>query len=586
MNDNSTLEEILSPFDIEDAGNFTEHEVSSALRKLVPKDSKEMAPEIMAEAMAFDFCENYRDDKTGWGTYFGPMYVSSNGDGTAMEAPSIKLVTPEMIKYWETRASKAKNPIIKARYAGLVFDFSKKITGEPPSFAIGKLYVESLVSIAEKKLYRYEYDGFIKLQRALSIAISYNSLELIERIKNATLKFDKEVSDDKKPGLWGHAFDLLVDNEKVNLDSKIEQELVDDLENKLTRTAENAEPSSSEAAAERLASYYERKGKTADVKRVLLKLGEAYAKAISSEASAMRASGWLEQLRRIYVQYGLKQEAEKILIQIRTLGDKVSAELKPIEFSQEFPAEKIKQYLNEILGGNLELIFQRIAATYIPNKEQIKQHIFDLSKQAPLQFIIGHQILDERGRAIASIGSLEKDPDGHLVRQVSQSLSISNFFMRLVLDEAIKRFDLKAENIIEFLSKSPVFSSDRISIIKRGIDFYFENDFVASIHILIPQIEDGLRNIVELAGGNVLKPARNGGFDLKLLDDLLRDSIVIEALGEDMILYFKVLLTDKRGWNMRHNVCHGLVGAHSFNQSAADRLIHVLLCLGLLRKKV
>ncbi|MGB0789569.1 MAG: DUF4209 domain-containing protein, partial [Marinirhabdus sp.] len=40
-------------------------------------------------------------------------------------------------------------------------------------------------------------------------------------------------------------------------------------------------------------------------------------------------------------------------------------------------------------------------------------------------------------------------------------------------------------------------------------------------------------------------------FQLKTFDDILRDEIVKQVLGEDIQIYLRVLFTDQRGWNLR-----------------------------------
>ena len=89
--------------------------------------------------------------------------------------------------------------------------------------------------------------------------------------------------------------------------------------------------------------------------------------------------------------------------------------------------------------------------------------------------------------------------------------------------------------------------------------------------------------MVEIAGGGILKSARGGGFHLKTLDELLRAREVEGALGEDAGFYFRVLLTDQRGWNIRNKVCHGMIPPEQISKGVADRLLHVLLILAILR---
>ena len=155
-----TIKEIIEQFDTDSRRGFDEHDISSALRKLFPEDKSQIDDTLKAELMAFDFAEDYQDKKTGWGTYFGPMMVWNNGDGTATESPSIKLITPEMIDYWEKRATESVNPIIIARYSGLVWDFKNKITGINPSHEICRTYTKALIDQANGDFHKYEVNTF------------------------------------------------------------------------------------------------------------------------------------------------------------------------------------------------------------------------------------------------------------------------------------------------------------------------------------------------------------------------------------------------------------------------------------------
>ncbi|MFI5323317.1 MAG: DUF4209 domain-containing protein [Thermodesulfobacteriota bacterium] len=108
---------------------------------------------------------------------------------------------------------------------------------------------------------------------------------------------------------------------------------------------------------------------------------------------------------------------------------------------------------------------------------------------------------------------------------------------------------------------------------------------MSSISLLIPQIEDAFRNLVEI-GGNILQPTRLGGFQYKILDELLRDEIVARVFGNETAFYFRIILTDQRGWNIRNRVCHGMANMNLFNQKVADRIFHVLLCLSQVRSQL
>ncbi len=164
-------------------------------------------------------------------------------------------------------------------------------------------------------------------------------------------------------------------------------------------------------------------------------------------------------------------------------------------------------------------------------------------------------------------------------------MQINAFFLREAFKALVDKFELTAEEMVNYFYESPIFDEKRKDFFIKGIEAYLKGDYVVALHILIPQIEALIRNLSEKVGAPVLKPSRSGGFFYRTLDDLLRDEQIVKVLGEDMSLYLRVLLTDPRGWNLRNEMCHGISGPERFNQISADRILHVLLCLASVREK-
>ena len=168
--------------------------------------------------------------------------------------------------------------------------------------------------------------------------------------------------------------------------------------------------------------------------------------------------------------------------------------------------------------------------------------------------------------------------------QTSQNMQVSAVFLHTTLERFCAKFAATASSIAECVFKSPLFKLDRKPIIERGIHSLFQGDWLVGAHLLIPQIEEAIRTLIELAGGSPLKPSKSGGLDVKTLDELLRDPVTVGVLGEDASSYLRVLLTDRRGWNIRNNICHGLYSPEYFGPMISDRLMHVLLCIAQVRE--
>jgi len=582
------LMDALSKFD-QEIKTISESDVSRAIQSVKDQSLSEPPMQLIAEAMAFDFWENYRNQETGWGTYYGPMFVFSNADGTATEWPSIKKVTEQIINYWTDRAKAANHPVLCARYADLVWDFQKVVTSGSPHYAMAQIVIDSTIEIAQKNCHSRPVDVIRKLERALSIAISLNDCDRVQKVAEATMAYEDAVTDDSKPGLWGFAYDLLFDNDKVKLPEPLRQKLLDDLEGHLQRVSNSSDdkgidPWLVEAAALRLAKHYRKIGNKEDTKRVVMAVRDAFVEA-SSKASGLQASGWLQRVHATLKEYGFSDEADKLTVQLREIGEKARSELGVVSHTMEISKEKMEEYIAALIEGELDVVLTRIAAQYIPKKSEIEKQLEELAGEAPIAFLIPMELQDKMGRPLAKVGSLEEDLEGHTVKHLSQNMAFESMFLRQVLDSLRKKYPAFENLFLDYLFRSPIFVDDRKSIIGQGVKDYLNGNHVAAVHLLIPQIENSLRVLVETAGGSVLKPARAGGFNLKILDDLLRDPLVVQVFGEDIVFYFRALLVDPRGWNLRNRVSHGLCDVSEFEPSISDRLIHVLLCLALVRKK-
>ena len=586
------MDEVLKYYDnIETC--FAEHEVNQAVRNLRDKGSTAPPEEDwLAELIAFEFMEGFNWDDwkdDGWGTYFGPSFVLPNEDGTANIIPHISKVSSNMLKYWETRAKEAKHPILKARYSGLVWDLSNTVIQQKPLVDMACIRIDSIIEIAKRNCHKYESDTFDKLSHALNLALSINDNERTLMVRDAILNYEKLVAKDDKLGLWGYAYDLLLKNKKVTLTEVQRDKIITDLEERLARVSDISnnntfEPWASEAAAIRLADYYKAENKHDDVKRVLIAYIATFEKMAEGKA-ALLVTAWFQQIHRVLIKYGLKEKASQILLKIRALGQDVHDGLTPITTTTEISIEEMNGYVSSIIGDDLVSALRKIAIHYVPTQADTENQLRELAKSAPVTFLFSRSLLDHKGRTVAIIGPLKNDLEGHIIMQISQNIQISAIFLREVMNNLRSKYNLKHEIIVDYLFKSPIFDENKKQIFAKGFKAYFDGDALTAIHLLTPQIEDTVRNLIEYAGGLILSRNRHEGWNLKTLNDLLKHDLFKEVFNEDIALYFRILFTDQRGINLRNNLCHGISLPETFNLDLADRVIHALLLLAQVREK-
>ena len=401
------LKTVIDEYNKPDKKRFDEHAFTSALRALYPpRESGEEIPfELQAESIAFDLVEDYRNDNYSWGTYFGPMWVSSDGKGNVTEAPSIQFITKEVLEYWEKRIDETVNPILKARYAGLVWDFKEKQTGEKPNFEICKKYINALIEIGKGDYHGVEIYTYTKLKQALKWAIASKDTELINDAKNILIVYEKANAKDTLPGTWGQSMKWLMKNPKI-FTANEELGIVTDLQERLERLKamdidgvdkEKFDPWSIEHNALLLVDYFKKKGDKVKEKEYLDEIRDSINKVLPG-AAAMQKTAWLEKIYQLYVNHQFKEEAEAILKEITKHGEAAVEEMGKIEVPFEIPKDKLNEYLELMTTGSFEQVVLRFVSQHIPNKEYNKKNIYlKLPRILHFNFCLQQVLLMKRG---------------------------------------------------------------------------------------------------------------------------------------------------------------------------------------------
>ncbi len=572
--------------ELENISGVTELDIVNELQNIRNADDPdEPCSEWKYEILAFIFFEKPQKKIIKSSSYYGPMATWETKDGETVENPNISSITQEVVEYWEYRSEITKNPLLKARYTGLLWELSRPAIQKPPNILYARDYINTIILIAENDLHKYQTDIINKLGHALSISISINDKTLINRMKHTILNYENRIAEDSKPGLWGFCFDFLIDNPKIELTEDEEKQIISDLESRLLRLSD-IDPWNCEKAVERLANFYRKKGLSNEIERVSSILGNIYEKTAENSVPTS-AIFLLEHMHRIYLHYNFGLAAEELANKIRILGPKMRDSMHVISGYIDISQKELNEYTDRILktGLGLEESLSIIAALFITKKDIIQQQIENLKSETPLTFYFSRKIIDDEGRIIANVGSLSDDLDGNIAHQMAQTITIENVLLSTVIDKTIEKFNITSDDLVKHLLSSPIILEKQTEILHEGISAYFNGDYNIAIHLLIPQIEASIRNLVEMSGGTIIKSREGGGFHLKTLDDLLRSQEIEIIYDGILAFYLRTLLTDQRGLNIRNEICHGTCHYDQLTKHIADRVIHVFLVFTLLHDK-
>ena len=133
------------------------------------------------------------------------------------------------------------------------------------------------------------------------------------------------------------------------------------------------------------------------------------------------------------------------------------------------------------------------------------------------------------------------------------------------LDMLNSEHPLSEADFIDLARRSPIVPEDREVLWGKALAQGFNQDFVTSIHLLTPQIENTVRFHLNSAGVNTINADQNGIRTEKGLSALMEFPETQNVLGENLSYEIKAMFCDQIGPNLRNNIAHGLLSDEQCN---------------------
>jgi len=252
------------------------------------------------------------------------------------------------------------------------------------------------------------------------------------------------------------------------------------------------------------------------------------------------------------------------------------AEYKEFRIKATVTSEQMDNFLNEVdAPTSEETIMNLINRTeLIPKYDEVATFVKRLRESYPLQFLIPVYVSDKE-KVIAKHTSESEILDFKIRRHFQMGSKLKDVF----LQEIFHRFSekLTQENILSFLVKFGInVPESKFEIIQKGLERHYASDYISSIHILIPQIEEIIRQMLENAG-YLAQVKGKKGLREQQLRGLLDNEKTVEILGRDFVEYLKIRLTDMDMENLRNLVCHGLIRTEHCDEMNSLLSIFIIL---------
>ena len=254
--------------------------------------------------------------------------------------------------------------------------------------------------------------------------------------------------------------------------------------------------------------------------------------------------------------YNKAQEYSQEKEDFERIAGKCRAASKEISFSTVTTKQEIQKIA--IRGEtNFERLRFLVASfkSGIPKIEKIKQHAKELEQSYPIQSMFSPIEIGDDGMPMKSNAAPDELNKGNYAKQLIDHINYVAIILSLSIRDYENEGKMTVEDYMCYLKTFGLHEQSVLHLIKHGIQRHYAQDYRSSIHVLMPQIENTLRTLLEQKGVGVIRKKKDVPMNLTLFDLINKG---VEILGRDLAEFLQLKLADPKSDNLRNRVCHSL----------------------------
>lgn len=478
----------------------------------------------------------------------------------------------EEILYLSSIVDEDLPPILKARIADILWTYSK-----PKNKKHSEIAIENYILIDVYNDF-FEPDIYVFWERATILAKQTRNSSFIKKIK---LKLLNEI-DYPSTNLDFHLLKIIEIFDNTDLDKELNHELAEKLLEKQKEFNHEQQFHIAEQYLELAAKLFKKSGNAEDSYKSLALLSQAtenhgdYRK----NESAMVANSFyklaLQRYREIPNSYRntlqIDQKLDTVQDKITQSGLLITDELQLISTKQMNISELQEQSINHVKDKQTAfeslLYFSGVSSC---NFESIWKSTENNINNSPISSLFGATSVSLDGRKISSIPPLDgKNRDDVILKNAIKNFGIH---MHLVIEgcilPALKQIQQEhlfpKEFLIQLCKFSSIVPEKREILVANALYQGFEEDFRSAIHLLAPQVENMIRQLLKRNGLVTTHTDQNGIENEMGLSSLVSIDGAREILGDDLWFELQAVFTDSLSANLRNEVGHGLLDDDTSN---------------------
>lgn len=464
-------------------------------------------------------------------------------------------------------------PILKARIADILWIYST-----PKNKKYSEIAIENYISIDVFDNF-FEPDVYVFWERAVMLAKQTKNSSLIEKIKSKLLNEIDHPSTN-----WDfHLLKIIEIFDNRDLYKGLNHELAEKLLEKQKEFNHEKQFHIAEKYLELATKLFKKSGNEEDSYKSLALLSQAtenhgnYRK----NESAMVANSFyklaLQRYREIPKAHRntlqIDKKLDTIQEKITQTGLLITDELQLISTKEIDISDLQEHCANHVKGKQTAfeslLYFSGVSSC---NFESIWKSTEKNINNSPISSLFGATSVSLDGRKISSIPPLALD--GKNRDEVILKNAIKNFGIHIHL--AVKGCILPALNqiqeehifpkdfLVDLCKLSDIVPEKREILVANALYQGFEGDFRSAIHLLAPQVENMIRQLLK-RNRLVTTHTKNSIEEENGLSSLVSIVGAREILGDDLWFELQAVFTDSLSANLRNEVGHGLLDDDTSN---------------------
>jgi hypothetical protein len=541
------------------------------------------------------------------------LYSGTNNKGEPFEYPSLKLFTDDTYNFLIERQKNAKSPSLKARYSHILW-LSPKKKIEYAKTAIDN-YLK-LIKIREKQDIDFPNDHFglrvlenIKNAFLLALSVKYK-VEVTKKEVIRLVKKYPETSSSAK-AIRFQLIGLMLEQKSVFKETDFNG-IVKVCEQMISKPYPTNKHSVIDVLNLIIKVAKKLKNETANYEREIAEIWEELSYDREDETNLV-SSDFCKNALKIYKKLKLTTKVKELEKRFNELRKNIKLSSLGQEIDLTEVMEGFRKYADKLTDNEPYFIINNLMTDkgLLPTLDEVEKQAKETGKHSFLQHFANTTILDRNGNTSQYFTDKEEYEYYQILQSYHFSIElIKSNLIREIIFAGIKKGKLNANTFLSYLQQYSWLGNE-LEMSSNGeknvpycwlgliapafneyftnLEFFFRNqtnypNFILCIDSLSLKIEGMLRDICEFKGITIfeLKPDKKGRTisQEKDIHKLLYEPEIADLIDKDDLLFFKFLLVEKAGYNLRHRVAHSLMTFYEYEINLMNLLIMAVLKFG------